>query len=449
MLSDVVTSIFGALNKGSFRYIVLRNYEKYPFEIGNDIDILLHADDSIAAIKASKEVFKAHSYDFERLPITVNGFLLKGSGGNGEALVIHFQYWVSLEYTYLHCSLPGLSHKIFAQDVTPVHRVQNDCAFYIGSDVDRFALLLRQWLFKRKTCYREEVLNLQHSYGVNEFLQASGIKLPIEKSAFESDRFVKRFLRKIAKKRWGHSPFWHRYFKAFLMVIRFKKRSLFAPVIYITGPDGAGKTSVSSILSSRFSEQGVKVKHVYSVKRNLIRHLVFTIRRRLSGRKDNKFSANPASRRFRFIMTEDITDRNDGSIFWKMRKFMTLCISILDVFINFIPVQFFRYKYDVVIVETSPYDIFIKYHMPEFNYLEEVFSPLFPKASFGLLLKAKPQIIANRKNELTPVEIEHYYHRLNVLLQRANCSTSFYTVRTDIDMQETESEIQRILDQRS
>jgi len=83
--------------------------------------------------------------------------------------------------------------------------------------------------------------------------------------------------------------------------------------------------------------------------------------------------------------------------------------------------------------------------MPKFNILEKVFSPLIPKATFGLLLKADANVIAERKRELYPEEINDYYKRLDVLLERANTTDSFFEIRTDTTFEETKESVYQIV----
>jgi hypothetical protein len=445
-LSELVTSVFDSLNQSNVQYVVLRNYEKYPHEIGNDVDILLRPEDSDETRSIIRSVYHTLGFAIKDLPMGSNGFLLKAEGKNGVSLTIHFQYWVSLEFGWLHKHVRGLSYKVFLDALAVKEHANADVEFNVASDKDRFILLLRQWLFRKKSSYKHELLQLLQGDDVIELVADANLQRYADPIVlFETDETTTSVLKQLVHTHWSGQSQFRNYFKALRMTLKNMKNKILAPVIYVTGPDGAGKTSVSTIISAVLSDQGLSYKHVYSVKRNIIRHFIFAIRRKLSGKDDNKFSDAPSERKFRFIMTEDITDRDDGSFLWKLRKFTTLCISIFDVFINFIPVQYFRFKYNVVIVETSPYDIFIKYHMPEFRWLERILAPLFPKAKLGLLLRADADAIAERKHELTPDEINSYYDRLDILLARAGCLESFHTVRTDIEIAETKETLSELL----
>lgn len=445
-LGKLVATVFDRLNQANVRYIVMRNYEKYPHVVGNDIDILLHCDDTDVALAETRAVYQEFGLVIKALPVQSNGFLLKAQGPDALSLAIHFQYWISFEFSWLHNAVKGFSYKLFFEALEVKKHINADCQFFIASDADRFIMLLKQWLFKKKPAYKSELIALFSKGEIKSLFHKAKLQTNMDSEAlFKTDKITTSVMRRLIQIHWSKQSQLANYYKAFRMALNNKKKNLLAPVIYVTGPDGAGKTSVSAILSEALSDKGLSYKHVYSVKRNIIRHFIFAIRRKISGKKDNKFSDDPSGRKFRFIMTEDITDRDTGSTLWRLRKFTTLCISIFDVFINFVPVIYFRFKHDVVIVETSPYDIFIKYHMPEFDLLEKVFAPLFPKAAMGLLLKADSEKIAARKHELTPSEIDSYYERLNTLLVRAGCREDFHTVRTDIVFSDTRDTLIELL----
>ncbi len=440
MIKELVTTVFNQLNNAELRYVVLRNYENFPHDVGNDLDILISTQDLHEMDGLIKNAFSSLGYLSKSKPMEKNGVLFKGvkihSDGSTTSLSIHIQFWVSLELSRLQQTIPGVSYKVFIDQLNERELITQDgCEFYVPSPVDRFILLLRQWIFKKKPAYKNQLSDLLDNKKVNDFCKNCNSDVTAELLC-ENDFNSNKFLKKFAIERWGNIGFVKNYGRV-LKSLLIRKRKKLAPIIYVTGPDGAGKTSVSSALTESFKVLDMNFKHVYSIKRNLIRHAIFIIRRKIHGTDDNKFSDDPSARKFRFIMTEDITDRDDGSALWKIRKLITLMISISDIFINFIPVTYFRMRYDVVIVETSPYDIFIKYHMPTFNLLEKIFAPAFPKATFGLLLKADAEIIAERKKELYADEIDSYYERIDEVLTKAKSLSSFYEVRTDIGFDET------------
>ena len=109
-------------------------------------------------------------------------------------------------------------------------------------------------------------------------------------------------------------------------------------------------------------------------------------------------------------------------------------MGIVDIWLGWLWVMPLRLRGRVVLIETSPYDIFVKYHMPEFPTLERWLAPLLPRPSVGLLAEADPQAIFARRAELTLGEITGYYERFNRILERSRTPGSYLRVRTDGDV---------------
>lgn len=444
----IIQKLFSKLNEININYVVLRNYETLPHKVENDLDILVDPREGNIFNKTSREVFADQGYFSTMEPLKMNGMHIKGIKINPDdsktSLCIHAQYWVSCEISVVQKSVPGLSYKVFIDNLQREFIEQNGCKFYIPSSIDRFGLLLRQWIFKRKPEYKSQIAELAAMESVQDFLSDTLPSLTNVDNLFADNVASEKTLKKFIISRWGQQKFVKAYSRVLCTIIGIKKRRV-APLFYISGPDGAGKTTISKTMSHVLKELQIKHRHFYSMKRNILRSMIFFVRRKLHGTSDNKFTKDLSSRKFRFVMTEDIADRDDGSLAWKLRKLITLMISISDIFINFWPVLFFRIRNNVVIIETSPYDIFIKYHMPRFHLLEKIFAPFIPSPTQGLILKADPDKIVQRKHELDVQEIIQYYQRLDDVLTKGRIKDRFAEVRTDTDVTETKEQVYKIV----
>jgi hypothetical protein len=83
------------------------------------------------------------------------------------------------------------------------------------------------------------------------------------------------------------------------------------------------------------------------------------------------------------------------------------------------------------LIETSPYDFFVKYHMPHFRILERILATLIPSPDITFVLTASADSIVSRKPELTVSEIQTYYARLGLLLQEVGPSSRAVSIRTE------------------
>ena len=142
--------------------------------------------------------------------------------------------------------------------------------------------------------------------------------------------------------------------------------------------------------------------------------------------------------------SEGHLDRDTGKLFWRMKKLILLLFSIIDIWIGYFYTLYYRIAGYSIIVDTSPYDIFLKYHMPHFKLLERVLSSLVPKPSIGFVLKASPHNIRERKPELNTDEIEKYYQRLSDIISR-ECPDRYHDIDTCGGEDKTFAEIERII----
>jgi hypothetical protein len=201
------------------------------------------------------------------------------------------------------------------------------------------------------------------------------------------------------------------------------------PLIYLCGPDGSGKSTAADMISEFLSEAGLNHRRLYSLNQvvrygiittgwifNKIRH---TERGRLSLRE---YKHSLSWHRRRPGMHPHI---------WRMRKRGFLAGAVVDMWFGWIRVQWLRRRGYVVLIETSPYDFFVKYHMPHFRILERILATLIPSPDITFVLTASADSIVSRKPELTVSEIQTYYARLGLLLQEVGPSSRAVSIRTE------------------
>jgi energy-coupling factor transporter ATP-binding protein EcfA2 len=441
--ASFLKTLFKRLEEECVHYVVLRNYETLPYPSGGDLDILVAPDHAEAFKQCCSEACNEssallHHFAEKRNGAKINAlFTFDIKDSQHARLELHVQFWISCETSILAQRVKGVSYKVFLRDITPRLTEQGEFRFRIPSPSDEFVLLYRQWVFRGKEKYRHRMLEiLQESSDAPNVSQliskVNSGRLRLDAATSTDDR--KKSLRSLVIEQWGKDSF-KRYLRAYSTR---RSRQLFQPrklLIYLSGPDGAGKTTLANTLSAMMHAGKIKHRRLYSMKRNVLRNAMV----RWHEKKGEK------KREWYPLLIEDIEDRDTGSYFWRIRKRFNLLVSLLDVGVCFAVVTCMRLNGNAVIVETSPYEIFIKYHMPCFRWTEQFACKVLPKPNFGLLLMANADAIHKRKDELLPTEIEDYYARIESIIATNNLRGIFHAVKTDGDPDSTTSEIFKIL----
>lgn len=428
-LSSFLKNLFRRLEDVDCHYVALRNYESLPNPAGGDLDLLVGRKQSALFLETCRAACADAGAIFHQERSYQNGHkvtLILSTDGTMN-LEIHAQYWVSLELGVLSKALPGVSYKVFLEDIQREKCVVGGFEFFKPSPVDEFALLYRQWIFRGKQKYLKKMNQL---IADNKDLFADlpiSSEFPTEESALKEFDHT-RLLGQFAITRYGRDgP--TRYARAFST--RWNQPSTnIPPLIYLSGPDGAGKTTVADLISRILSDAQVPHQRYYSMKRNVLRNVI----QKWWAKRDQIQSWRP-------LLLEDIEDRDTGRKTWKLRKLLNLLFSLVDVFVCSFVVRHLRIRGHAVVIETSPYEVFVKYHMPKFGVLERLIAPMIMRPSLVMILKADAEKICARKNELKPAEIKAYYNRLDSIFSPINFDDGILTLRTDSGLDETELNI--------
>ena len=177
-------------------------------------------------------------------------------------------------------------------------------------------------------------------------------------------------------------------------------------LIELVGPDGSGKTSLSELL--------VEKKLFYADSKYF--HGRIPILPRISDLMSLKKTVPE-----RLIPNSEIQLNIDNSS--KNRKFTLLHILYysIDALLSRIILFFWLRKDLIIVVDRSPYDIYARGDYSKIkSFLKKFYVFCHPKPTHRLLLKADPNIINQRKSELTVEEIIMQYEAYETNLLNTN-----------------------------
>ena len=196
--------------------------------------------------------------------------------------------------------------------------------------------------------------------------------------------------------------------ESFIWFLMFIKYSFFkkGAFIELVGPDGSGKTSLSELL--------VEKKLFYADSKYF--HGRIPILPRISDLISFKKTVPE-----RLIPNSEIQLKIDNPS--KNRKFTILHILYysIDSLLSRIIIFFWLRKDLIIVVDRSPYDIYAREDYSKIKtFLKKFYVSCHPKPTQRLLLKADPNIINQRKNELTIEEIVMQYEAYEKNLSNTN-----------------------------
>lgn len=437
--SSLITTVFAALDRHGVSYVLLRGLEQIKAgngtHSGSDIDLLVgenQIDVCAALICRELQLLGFHSF---AVPL-YNGSVVRAAHAENpaaRAIEFHVVAFVSLDTSYIHSRIRGYSRKLNINDIGTESATLFGHNVRVPSAVWNFALTYVQWTKKSgEDKYRKRLLQqLKSNPDLVQVL--TDVSSPYKWQALtefrghanpKSQSWLAHVVRRLA----GPATFgssWARH----AFCLRRALRNVFRPkgVFYFSGPDGSGKTTnvleLAALLCTldvkfyRFRSRHVVTEHVIAVLQRFKAHLRGE---RVRSKDETQLALDTTPR-----------DRDTGRIGWRIRRSVGLLAGLLDIIIaGRFRLLASRLRGRVAIVETAPVDAFVKRHRPALPFLEAIFIRMLPRSTSSFLMKADAQIIAVRKPELTIVELEEYYARVEPLIDRAKTG-AFFLVPTN------------------
>lgn len=407
-----LTTFLDYLN-GNFEYCILRNYEKYPQKIGNDIDILIKSANIDNIINKLKKYFKQ------------NGLLYKIKTKNKTFLSIICFYeskentiesvqldiwtkllwrgieWIDVDYVlnkkikykdfYVPCNGCEAAITTFKELVANgivKEKYYESLTNKVNNDKDSFV----ESLYKSFGKYSDKICELicNHNY---EELNKQQSKIRTKLILRAPIRYIGNSLVKIGK----------------------KILNLFVPkgkLVAFIGPDGSGKTTFIDLSEKHFEKlySGVKKYHI-------------------------RFGILPELKTGRGIssmkgkVTKASNEKIKRSFISKVASWVVVLYYTLDFFLGRIPIRYHKTKNNLIFFDRYYYDFFVQ---PTSRHLIYKFRHILlffvKKPNLIIHLDASAENVYKRKQELSIEEIKTQNSILKKLLKGKK---NVFTVKTD------------------
>jgi len=387
-----LTALFAAYERECVRYVVLRNYDRFPEDYGKDIDLVVHPADAarshgiIARVGGDMGLYltyrrkRSSHVTYHLLPAPVDG--------------VERGVLIDVRTNLVHRGFPYLPG-----DLVTDSRRRHDRYFVPSPAVESLAMLLHCVIDCRdvRKSYDERLRELRAGDRA-EFEAAAtpmvGRRLARRLAdAVESGRpelalpLRGACVRACARR---HPEGLTRWLAARAGAGFDRIRNFLRPkgkLVVLAGPDGSGKTTLSELVVRRFEPTRIPVSAVYL---GAQKPLLFT--RRLSQKLHKRFGNRPAVKPVKDV---DRRQRLRGLAHIMADKWLRYWVYIRPRLVRGEVVVLDRYFYDLrtflhPLVKTPWFEAIVMHLIPE------------PAAVFAL--RADPAVIAARKHELTTAE---------------------------------------------
>jgi thymidylate kinase len=372
------------------RYVVLRNYERWPEDFGKDIDLLVHPDD-----------FARHDALVRQLARDwgLATVVRPSRGGHWMYYLVRVRAGAPLEGVYLDLRV-DLSHLHF--EYLPARVVleqQRSCSgVRVPSEAAEALALLLHCVFDKgyvRADYSGRLLFLLeragaqfHALADRELGRGWGARLTAALAAPDTiPRLRARLAVAILRRRPGALL---RYGVTRARILADRLQALVRPpgqLVILVGPDGSGKTTCSELIRRRLGETRIPVSSVY-----LGAQTPLLPTRRLS-QKLRKRLTPPGTVK----PLKDVTRRQRlrGLVHILADKWLRYLVHIRPRLVRGEVVVLDRYFYDL---RTFPHPLVRR------RWVEALVMRLIPEPALAFCLQADPVLIAARKKELTVAE---------------------------------------------
>ena len=379
-----------ALDRAGVWWVILRNHQDLPDRIGHDVDIIVHPQDAdtvelvIKGVVSRGGLFLVRSYR----GIEHHSFDVAAGDLTGR-LFLHVDIQTSMQYR---------GRRLIDADVLLTDRRRSGRVWVPSPGVEGYAILLHAALNKRalKSKYRGRVvaIELEHPGEIERAaLPDLGADLAVRLGAVrtESDLLALRGELERAIDRRHRANSWRRpMFEVRSALtqarLRARPRGLF---VCFLGPDGSGKSSTTALISELLGQQQavLPVRQVYMGSGQPVLPTRKLTRRLHGVKKDGDGKAQEI---------RDVTPR-------RLRG--ALHVTADEILRYWVQVRPKLSPHGIVLADRYAYDLFrVNNAKVRTRWFRRLGTTVIPAPDLTFFLEGDPEVIAQRKKELTVEE---------------------------------------------
>lgn len=440
-IEKLLNSLFSRLDREDLSYCVLRNHENIPFDIGNDLDLLVHIKDIKAFDKTLRDAGIDSGWHVVKNPSRF-GYRSYWMAEENTNRIIHIDVWSRFTWK----GIRYLDERQFLNNRKrnrDFHITETCCeiVLLLVKDIIQTGKIRRKYT-KRIQDFSQnnsaELVNLlRKGFGrkfASSLVQKAQIgawdKIESNSFNFQKKLFSHAFLRNPFSTIYGFFAFLYGYFSA-----SFSKRS--GIVLVLVGPDGSGKTTIAEAirksLSDLFPNQRYYHGH-FGILPELKKIKIF-----FPGGKDLVAENSNSD----IEGEKTVVLPNPANPVGLMRHLAYLSYYSIDYFLGHFIAARSRGRGDLLLSDRYFYDYIIQPRPSKFPEWPVLFLMKFiPKPDILLYLKCRSDVIYKRKPELTTSEISRQQSVIeNTIATMPNC----HEIDTSSDNEKTFLEIRNLI----
>lgn len=398
---EILHQLFENLNKNKIRYAVLRGYESLPYQISHDIDFGVHPSDISKCREIILEVMSKKGF-FIVQTSNRQGFSQDYYFSKNEC--IKFDFWTDFKFR-------GLRYLNISR-ILETRILYN--GLYVLDSKEAATISFLKELLHNGRMRKDKIDNLKKDILIHGFVN--------HEDYFIGTKNVKNYITKLKK---GDLIFQAEKKALFLMLLKknitveglfktllsifsyfylyfanfFYKRNFLLALI---GPDGSGKTTVAESLAHNIKKKKSSFTDYSYIhgRWGYIPNLGFFI-----GRDKQKTN----------FMDHEVKE-NNTVIYSKIKLMIVLSYYYIDYLLGAIKIFICRGKNKLYIADRFHYDYFISDQFQNYpKFFRFLYTKTLPCPDLVIYLKAEPEIIINRKPELSIDQIEFQQEKIGEL----------------------------------